>query len=359
MRFTLPLVALLGYATCAPSDHWAVLVAGSNYFYNYRHQADIFHSYQIMKKNGIPEDQIIVLAYDDIANDPENPFPGQVFNKPNGQDVYAGINIDYKGADVTPDNFIAIIKGDAKSVKGGNGKVLKSNANSKVFINFADHGAPGLIAFPSSYLYADTFNDAINYMHTNAMYDQMVLYIEACESGSMFEGILDNSINVYATTAANPSESSWGTYCPPDDVVQGVHLNSCLGDLYSVNWMEDTDAHDASAETLATQYSTVKTETAQSHVMQYGETDWTSEPIGDFEGDLDVADKYFGKLLNKAVSSRDLAASNDNRHISAVNSRDIKLNHLYAKALNDPSHKAHIDLAEEVNHRMKVDHIFE
>ena len=38
------------------SDHWAFIVAGSNKFSNYRHQADTCHAYQIMKKNGIPED---------------------------------------------------------------------------------------------------------------------------------------------------------------------------------------------------------------------------------------------------------------------------------------------------------------
>jgi legumain len=38
---------------------------------------------------------------------------------------------------------------------GGNGKVLQSTADSKVFVFFSDHGAPGLIAFPTSYLYAD------------------------------------------------------------------------------------------------------------------------------------------------------------------------------------------------------------
>lgn len=135
--------------------------------------------------------------------------------------------------------------------------MLKSNANSKVFINFADHGAPGLIAFPSSYLYADDFNTALNYMNTNQMYSEAVVYIEACESGSMFDGILADNINIYATTAADPDESSWGTYCPPDDMVNGVHINSCLGDLYSVNWMEDSDAQNPSVETLATQFTTV------------------------------------------------------------------------------------------------------
>jgi len=57
---------------------------------------------------------------------------------------------------VTPANFLSVIKGDAKAVEGiGSEKVLKSNSESKVFINFVDHGAPGLIAFPNEYLYAD------------------------------------------------------------------------------------------------------------------------------------------------------------------------------------------------------------
>jgi len=106
-----------------------------------------------------------------------------------------------------------VLKGDAAALSGkGTGKVLKSDENSKVFINFADHGAPGLIAFPSEYLYANDFNATINYMNTNKMYKEMVLYIEACESGSMFEGILAENINLYAVNAANADESSWGTY---------------------------------------------------------------------------------------------------------------------------------------------------
>jgi len=214
------------------------------------------------------------MSYDDVAADPENPIPGKLFNKPDGEDVYAGCNIDYKCESVTPENFLAILKGDATKVKGGNGKVLKSTAESKVFINFADHGAPGLIAFPNEYLYANDLNATITYMHQHKMYQEMVLYIEACESGSMFDGILANNINVYAVTAANPDESSWGTYCPPDDMVHGVEINSCLGDLFSVNWMEDADKNDPAKETLDTQFKRVLNETAQSHVMRYGDLDF-------------------------------------------------------------------------------------
>ena len=65
--------------------------------------------------------------------------------------------------------------------------------------------------------------------------------MEACESGSMFTN-LSSTINVYALSASNATESSWGCYCSPDDVVDGKSVGSCLGDLFSVNWMENTDA---------------------------------------------------------------------------------------------------------------------
>ena len=60
--------------------------------------------------------------------------------------------VSYKGADVTPEKFIAVLIGDTE--KAG-GPVIKTNSKSKVFVFFSDHGAPGLIAFPQGYLYAD------------------------------------------------------------------------------------------------------------------------------------------------------------------------------------------------------------
>ncbi len=50
-----------------------------------------------------------------VANSPNNPIPGTIYNKPTGVDpgfnVYAGCVIDYKGKDVTAANFLAVIKG--------------------------------------------------------------------------------------------------------------------------------------------------------------------------------------------------------------------------------------------------------
>ena len=64
-------------------DLWVLLVAGSNGWFNYRHQADICHAYQIVHAHGVPDDRIIVMMYDDIAYNKENPTPGMIINQVN------------------------------------------------------------------------------------------------------------------------------------------------------------------------------------------------------------------------------------------------------------------------------------
>ncbi|KAL1527885.1 hypothetical protein AB1Y20_009261 [Prymnesium parvum] len=268
------------------ADHWAVLVAGSSGFGNYRHQADVCHAYQIFKRAGVPESQIITLAVDDIAHSSENPFPGKIFNQPTaagvpGVDVYAGCVIDYSGTQVTPETFTKVLTGDATGLNGG--KVLKSTSSSRVFVNFVDHGGVDIIGFPETTMHAKELVGALQTMNTKQMYKELVFYLEACESGSMFLNLPAN-IRIYATTAANAAESSWGTYCMPDDMVDGKHVGSCLGDLYSVNWMQDTDKA-LPSETLGKQYERVKQLTTKSHVLQFGDETITSEPVTAFEGD--------------------------------------------------------------------------
>ena len=72
---------------------------------------------------------------------------------------------------------------------------LLSGPNDHVFINFVDHGAPGLWAFPDSELHARELQDAIVDMNRAKRYGKLVMYIEACESGSLFENKLSDDLN--------------------------------------------------------------------------------------------------------------------------------------------------------------------
>lgn len=64
--------------------------------------------------------------------------------------------------------------------------------------------------------------------------------METCESGSIFANISEE-LNVYALTASNETESSYGTYCPPEDLVNGYRIGTCLADEFSANFVEHLD----------------------------------------------------------------------------------------------------------------------
>ncbi|KAI4990268.1 hypothetical protein ZWY2020_038631 [Hordeum vulgare] len=313
---------------------WAVLIAGSNGYYNYRHQADVCHAYQIMKKGGLKDENIIVFMYDDIANNRDNPRPGVIINHPKGGDVYAGVPKDYTGADVNTNNFLAALLGDKSKLTGsGSGKVVSSGPDDHIFVYYADHGGPGILGMPEDeeYLYANDLVRTLEKKHAGgAGYKSLVFYLEACESGSIFEGLLPGNISVYATTAANAEESSWGTYCPGDD--EGApppEYDTCLGDLYSVAWMEDSDAHNLNAESLKQQYERVRNRTSAdgtyslgSHVMQYGDLGLNDQSLFQYIGTNPANDN--ATFVQSSSSSRQLPGAR-------VNQRDADLVHFWHK----------------------------
>jgi legumain len=336
MNKFIAILALALVVSNVHADQWAVIVAGSNGYWNYRHQSDTCHAYQILKAHGYTADKIIHMAYDDIANNSQNPFPGKLYNKTNGSDVYGGCVIDYKGADVTPDNYLRILKGQSSATLT---KVLKSTAADTVFLNFSDHGAPGLVAFPSQYLYATDLLAAIQFMWDNKMYSKLVYYLEACESGSMFAN-LPKTIKAYATSASNATESSWAYYCGADAVVSGTNIGSCLGDLYSIVWMEDTDKN-IGGETLAAQYQTMVKLTTQSNPLQFGDLSWNTDTVSAWIGP-------------KAATN----ATNTHRKAHMIDSRDIKLHYLIDRHAINMSENSMNELTEEIMMRKLFDNIF-
>ncbi|GJM85672.1 hypothetical protein PR202_ga02145 [Eleusine coracana subsp. coracana] len=296
---------------------WAVLVAGSNGYGNYRHQADICHAYQILRKGGLKEENIVVFMYDDVANSALNPRPGVIINHPEGENVYAGVPKDYTGNQVTAKNFYAVLLGNKTAVTGGSGKVIDSKPSDHIFIYYSDHGGPGVLGMPNlPYLYAADFMKVLKEKHASNSYAKMVIYVEACESGSIFEGLMPEDLNIYVTTASNAEESSWGTYCPGMEPSPPSEFITCLGDLYSVSWMEDSETHNLKKETIKEQYEAVKERTSDSnsygvgsHVMEYGDKTFKGEKLYLYQGfnpeNANVTNKLLRQGQKTAVNQRD------------------------------------------------------
>ncbi|KAH0465386.1 hypothetical protein IEQ34_005489 [Dendrobium chrysotoxum] len=271
---------------------WAILVAGSSGYGNYRHQADVCHAYQILRKGGLKEENIVVFMFDDLANNRLNPRPGIIINHPHGQDVYAGVPKDYTGKQVTVKNLYAVLLGNKSALDGGSGKVVDSKPNDRIFIYYSDHGGPGVLGMPNlPYLYAEDFISLLQNKYESNSYKEMVIYVESCESGSMFEGMMSEDLKIYVTTASNAEENSWGTYCPGMIPPPPPEYSTCLGDLYSVSWMEDSESHNLKLETIEKQYQIVKARTlnfntsnAGSHVMEYGTKSIKAEKLYLYQG---------------------------------------------------------------------------
>ncbi|CAM8952815.1 unnamed protein product [Rhodiola kirilowii] len=335
---------------------WAVLIAGSNGYWNYRHQADVCHAYQLLKKGGLKDENIIVFMYDDIAYNEENPRKGIIINSPQGSDVYEGIPKDYTGEEVNVDNFFAVLLGNKTAIKGGSGKVVDSGPDDHIFVYYTDHGGPGVLGMPTNpYLYANDLIDVLKKKHASGTYKSLVFYLEACESGSIFEGLLPEGLNIYATTAANAEESSWGTYCPGENPGPPPEYETCLGDLYSVAWMEDSDRHNLRAENLHQQYELVKARTANansgygSHVMQFGDIKLSVNNLYLYIG-TDPANDNF-----TFVNENSLMAPS-----KVVNQRDADLVHFWDKFRKAPEGsdrktEAQKQVMEAMSHRMHID----
>ncbi|KAK2948319.1 putative Vacuolar-processing enzyme beta-isozyme [Blattamonas nauphoetae] len=275
---TLILCGLFVLSSC---ENWAVLVAGSNEWSNYRHQSDCFRNWQILKKNNFKMENVITMCYDDIAHNPRNPFPGQMFNYPNGPNVYIGTeNIDYTGRDVTAEKFYAVLKGDR--AKAG-GKVLETTENDNIFIHYNDHDTSGLLLFPTGgCAYAKDLNAVLDYMTAHKRYKRILFYIEACYSGTMFDKILKNNTNIYAVTAANTQESSYAVFC-------GIpkYGGTCLSNEFSQHWMNISEAVDLKSYSVQRQFETARSQTTGSHVMEYGDRSLKSLPLSEFQAGTD------------------------------------------------------------------------
>jgi ABC-type branched-subunit amino acid transport system substrate-binding protein len=159
-------------------DLRAVIVGPSGGWKNYRHQADALAVYTLLRGNGVPDDHIILMVYDDVPTAPENPLKGDVHNIPKGTNIRPGADVDYAGSQVTATALKNVLAGTKSA---STPVVLESNASTDVFVYIASHGSPGGIAFRSDELFTtDDFTNVTNSMDRNQQYRQLVFVVDTC-----------------------------------------------------------------------------------------------------------------------------------------------------------------------------------
>ncbi len=122
--------------TLAKSDTWALIVVFSSGYSNYRHQADALAQYQLLRKNGVPDDHIILIMNDGIARATQNPQPGVIVNTPGGENLYRDLKIDYD-INVSGQDIVDIISGKSSASLPA---VISTQKGSNLFVYLVGHG---------------------------------------------------------------------------------------------------------------------------------------------------------------------------------------------------------------------------
>ncbi|KAK7154552.1 hypothetical protein R3I94_007771 [Phoxinus phoxinus] len=259
---------------------WILLVAGSKHWQNYKHQANVCLHYQLIKRHGIPEEQIVVMMYDDIADNEKNKVSkGNIVSIIDGLDMYSGVPKDYTGKDVTPENFLSALQGE----KSKNRKVIESGPDDNIYVYMTGLGTEVGFQFPDkSVLYPDALIDAIKDMHAVKKFSKMVIYMDSDYSGLMFEG-LPKDVNVFALTSCHKYIENTPTNY---DAQREVYLS----DLFSSTWLRHLHDVDFTKDTF-----TELVKTKQSKYLQ----DNSDEACPCRFGDKKITKCHLSEFLQK------------------------------------------------------------
>ena len=182
-------------------DNYAVLVAASEGWKNYRHQADVLGFYHFLKERGYDDDHIVLIMADDIAYNERNLLQGVVRREMSGNNLYGDVHIDYKLGTLTLDDLKQILTtapSEAYPV------TLGSDVNDNVLFFWSGHGTQ------RGWEWRDTEKLDVDFakrLFADMQFRKMFAIIETCYSGGVAQSCTDIP-GLLMMTAANPYEPS-------------------------------------------------------------------------------------------------------------------------------------------------------
>lgn len=198
----------------ARSGTFAFLMATSQGWSNYRHQADVLKTYQLLRARGIDDDHIILVLADDIATSPSNPDKGVVINEAGGVNLYIKPVIDYKLDQISSRAVADILTGN---VGTDIPIVLNTTMNDNILIFTSGHGTPDGMSLEgknSATLSPEFWKSVFDEMYRKKNYRRIFWACEACYSGKVGEAV--STPGVMMMTGANPFETSKAYLYDPD-----------------------------------------------------------------------------------------------------------------------------------------------
>lgn len=161
-------------------ERWALLVAASDRWEDYRFQADVLAMYHLLKCAGYDDDHIVLIMEDNLAYHDLNPDKGEIRVEPDGENLYHDVTVDYKISDLDKEDLQDILCGKSSEKLHS---VIRSDRNDNVFVFWSGHGMPGLLCWGYNPDGIDA--DMAMEMFSKADFRKMICFFESCYSGSV------------------------------------------------------------------------------------------------------------------------------------------------------------------------------
>jgi len=191
------------------TNNWAVLVCTSRFWFNYRHISNVLGMYRTVKRLGIPDSQIILMLADDMACNPRNIYPGEIFNNQNHKiNLYGeNIEVDYRGYEVNVENLIRILTGrhDPATPRS---KRLLTDDRSNILIYLSGHGGDEFLKFQDvEEISSHDLADAFEQMFEKRRYNEILFMVDTCQANTLFKQFY--SPNILSIGSSGFGENSY------------------------------------------------------------------------------------------------------------------------------------------------------
>lgn len=162
--------------------NYALLIATSENWLNYRHQADILSLYKKLKSFGMDDDHIILIIEDNLAENSMNPNPGTLIDF-NGAPIYEDVKVDYKVSELSPEDLLNITTGQKSDRLP---TVIEADSSQNVFVFWSGHGTTDGLTWPNDETFTQQhMKEIIEEMSNAKNFRKMLWMFETCYAGNI------------------------------------------------------------------------------------------------------------------------------------------------------------------------------
>ncbi|AFN83765.1 glycosylphosphatidylinositol transamidasesubunit Gpi8 [Encephalitozoon romaleae SJ-2008] len=225
---------ILLYVLGALAKNYAILLNSSRGFHNYRHMANVYIFYNVLKENGFEDDQILIISYENQIQDVRNVDREGVYIDEDRRIPYS----EFRPSASALEDLLNAISGNCPKLKD-------ADESSNVFVYLNGHGNETFLKFGNiRFMTKDDLMSRIPKLAGRV--GKVLLVLDTCQADALVDrdALPDNVFIVATSKLGQPAISSFSSSLICTNVVdnfpyfffkrfgEGINRKAKLTDLF-------------------------------------------------------------------------------------------------------------------------------